>query len=297
MTIGFIGLGKMGMGIVERLCEKQHTVVAFDKNAEAMRNAAACGAQTPESFEALTEGLRPPRTIWLMLPHGVVDSALTELTPFVTPDDTIIDGGNSFYKDSMRRADELKKRGIHFLDAGVSGGPAGAKDGACVMIGGEREIFERLEDLFRDLAAPGAYAYLGASGAGHFAKMIHNGMEYGIMQSIAEGFSILKNAPLDFNLMMVAALYNRRSVIESRLIGWLVDAYQEYGADLDPVSAGVEQSGEGLWTVETAKELGINAPVIAASVEFRSRSRDNPTYSGKILTALRNRFGGHDIKP
>ena len=218
-----------------------------------------------------------------------------EFIQFLDKGDTIIDGGNSPYKDSIRRAKELDGKGIDFLDAGVSGGPSGARNGACIMVGGKRVVYRKFKNLFRDLSARKGYAYVGKSGAGHFVKMVHNGIEYGMMQAIAEGFAVMKVSPFDLNLLKIADLYNHQSVIESRLVGWLKTAFKQYGEDLEYISGSVAQTGEGSWTVEAAKELGIPAPIIEGALNFRIQSQTNPTYTGKIVSALRNQFGGHEV--
>lgn len=308
MRLGYIGLGKMGLAQVARLLAKKWRVVAYNRSKEPRAGAKKAGAEAADTIADVARMLKPPRLIWLMVSHAAVDSVLHELLPHLSNGDTVIDGGNSFYKESQRRARELARRGIHFLDVGVSGGPSGARNGACLMIGGDKRIFRNYEKLFRDLSAPQAYAYLGLSGAGHFVKMAHNGIEYGMMQSIAEGFSILRRADLrrldadrrgkrkfGFNLTQIAELYNRGSVIESRLVGWLAKALAEHGEDLKEISGEVAQSGEGLWTVQTAKELGVPVKVIEESLKFRIKSKGNPSYSGQVVSALRNQFGGHEV--
>ena len=295
MKLGYVGLGKMGFNMVESLIEKGHSVVVFDKNEEAARNISKRGAQAAGSLQAMTAALTPPRLIWLMIPYQAVEAVLQELIPLLQKGDAIIDGGNSPFKESMRRAPELDSKGIDFLDVGVSGGPAGARNGACLMIGGKKKLFERFEDLFRDLSADQGYGYMGRSGAGHFVKMVHNGIEYGMMQSIAEGFAVMKASNFDLNLVRIAEVYNRRSVIESRLVGWLKSAFEEHGENLDDISGSVSQSGEGLWTVEASKELGVPAPIIEGSFQFRVQSQEIPSYTGQIISALRNQFGGHEV--
>jgi 6-phosphogluconate dehydrogenase len=195
----------------------------------------------------------------------------------------------------MRRARELEEKGIHFLDVGVSGGPRVARNGACIMVGGRKEIFKRFKSLFRDLSVRGGYGYMGKPGAGHFVKMVHNGIEYGMMQALAEGFAVMKDSPFDLDLNKVAEIYNHRSVIESRLVDWLKKAFEQYGEDLNEISGSVSHSGEGVWTVEAAKEFGIPIPIIEGALNFRIESQNNPTYTGKILSALRNQFGGHEV--
>ena len=286
----------MGYAMVLRLREKGHDLVVFDMDEQAVARAVGAGAKGAKSMEEVTQQLHAPRVVWLMVPHEVVDKVLTNLTPFLSVGDMIIDGGNSFYKDSVRRAQELKEKGIVFLDAGISGGPKGAREGACVMVGGEKEDVAKIEPLFRDIAAPDAYAHVGPTGAGHFVKMVHNGIEYGMMQALAEGFAILKEAPFSLDLGQIAELYNHRSVIESRLVGWLHDGLKEEGQELKEISGSVGHTGEGEWTIKTAEELGISAPIIKGAFEFRKRSAQNPSYTGKILSLLRNQFGGHKAK-
>lgn len=296
MQLGYIGLGKMGINMVERLLEKGHEVVAFDVNKEARKQAELAGAKTVDSIESLPASLEPPRLIWLMVPHKIVDKVLEELTANLQKGDTIIDGGNSFYKDSMRRAKEITAKGIRFLDVGVSGGPGGARSGACLMVGGEKDDYERLKLLFRDLATEHGYGYMGKAGAGHFVKMVHNGIEYGMMQSLAEGFAIMKNSEFDLDLTKIADLYNHGSVVESQLVEWLKDGFEQYGENLEEVSGSVGHTGEGEWTAKTAEELGVSAPIIKGAFDFRVESAKNPSYIGKILSALRNQFGKHSIK-
>jgi len=296
MRLGYIGLGKMGLSMVERLLEKGHQVVAFDRDSGAVEQAAAKGAQRADTLASAVSLLSQPRLVWIMVPHEAVDAVLTELLPHLVPGDAIIDGGNSPYKESIRRAADLEKRGIDFLDAGVSGGPAGARNGACIMIGGSKESFQKLEGLFRDLAAPDAYGYMGRAGAGHFVKMVHNGIEYGMMQALAEGFAVMRASPFGLELAKIADLYDHRSVIESRLVRWLRDAYEQHGEGLRDISGSVAQSGEGLWTVEAAEELGVPVPVIVEALRFRGRSQTAPSYTGQVLSALRHQFGGHEVR-
>lgn len=295
MKLGYVGLGKMGSNMVERLLEKGYAVVVFDKDTDAVANICKRGAQAAASIQSLAAELPAPRLVWLMIPYQAVEPVLQELLPFLQEGDTVIDGGNSPYKESIRRAAELEKNGIHFLDVGVSGGPGGARNGACLMIGGENELFEKCENLFGDLSADRGYGHMGGSGSGHFVKMVHNGIEYGMMQAIAEGFAVMKASPLHLNLVRVAELYNHRSVIESRLVGWLKEAFEEYGEDLSEISGSVSQSGEGLWTIDAAKELGISVPIIEGALNFRIESRKRPSYMGQIVSALRNQFGGHEV--
>lgn len=309
MQLGYIGLGKMGLAQVERLLEYGHRVVAWNRSEEPREKARKAGAEISDTSEGVAARLKAPRLIWLMVPHAVVDDILKKLAPHLQRGDTVIDGGNSFYKDSMRRAKTLKKKGINFLDCGTSGGPEGARHGACLMVGGEKKVYERYQKIFRDLALLDGYAYVGKSGAGHFVKMVHNGIEYGMMQALAEGFNLLRTAErrglhaegmrrskFRFNLKQIAELYNRGSVIESRLVGWLAKAFAEHGENLNKISGEVAHSGECLWTVETAKELGVPVKIIKDALDFRVRSNGNPSYAGQVVSALRNQFGGHSVK-
>jgi 6-phosphogluconate dehydrogenase len=296
VKLGYIGLGKMGFNMVELLLEKGHQVVAYNKSVEPIQKIAQRGALPADSLRTLVAALAPPRLVWIMVPHQAVDDVLKDLAPLLAKGDIVIDGGNSPYKESMRRAKELEGKGLDFLDAGVSGGPRGARTGACIMVGGKKEAFQKYEQLFRDLSVENGYGYMGKSGAGHFVKMVHNGIEYGMMQSLAEGFAVLRTSGFDLNLAKIADLYNHRSVIESRLTGWLKSAFDQCGSDLKDISGSIAQSGEGMWTVEAAKELGIPVPIIKGALDFRLQSKKNPNYTGKIVSALRHQFGGHEVE-
>jgi 6-phosphogluconate dehydrogenase len=297
MQLGYIGLGKMGKNMVLRLLEKKHAVVAWNRSPEPRREVARAGAQTVETIAELINALALPRTIWLMLPAGDATHEMIEhLLPLLSADDTIIDGSNNFYKNTIAHNTQLQAKKIHFFDAGISGGPAGARHGACVMVGGDESQLPRVDGLFADIAAPGAYQFFPGSGAGHFTKMVHNGIEYGMMQAIGEGFEVLRAAPFSLDLHKVAQLYNKGSVIESRLIGWLVSGYLKHSTDLTDIAGSIKHSGEGQWTVETAKELNIPVPVIEASLQFRIDSTKSPSYTGQVVSVLRNEFGGHDVK-
>jgi 6-phosphogluconate dehydrogenase len=282
--------------MVERLLEKGYEVAAFDRNSNAVTEARRRGAQTAASLAGVVSALPLPRLIWVMVPHQAVDAVLGELTPLLAEGDTVVDGGNSPYKESIRRSAKLAGKGIDFLDAGVSGGPSGARNGACIMVGGKHDVFLRFERLFADLSVEQGNGYVGRAGAGHFVKMVHNGIEYGMMQALAEGFAVLKAAPFSLDLRKVADLYDHASVIESRLVGWLKTAYGQYGAELRDISGAVEQSGEGAWTVDAGRELGVPTPVIEDALQFRFRSREAPSYTGQVLSALRSQFGGHDVR-
>lgn len=296
MKLGYVGLGKMGFNMVERLLEKSHKVVAFDRSADATKAAKNKGVQTADALAALVAALPSPRLVWIMVPHQAVDAVLKELLPHLTKGDTVIDGGNSPYKESIRRAGELEAKGMDYLDAGVSGGPAGARNGACIMVGGRKEVFQKFEALFRDLSVSDGYGYMGRSGAGHFVKMVHNGIEYGMMQALAEGFAVMKASDFGLDLARITDVYNHKSVIESRLVGWLQSAFERYGEDLKDISGSAAQSGEGMWTVEAGKELGVPTPIIQGALDFRLQSQKNPSYTGKLVSAMRNQFGGHEVQ-
>jgi 6-phosphogluconate dehydrogenase len=295
MKLGYIGLGKMGFNMVERLLEKKYEVVVYDKNQDLVKTIARQGAHVADTLAAVASAVSSPRLFWIMVPYQAVESVLKELVPLLREGDTVIDGGNSPYKYSFRREAELEKLGVAFLDAGVSGGPQGARTGACIMVGGKAEVFLKQEKLFRDLTVENGYAHMGPAGAGHFVKMVHNGIEYGMIQALAEGFSLLKASPLGLNLTRIADLYGHRSVIESRLTEWLKEAYEQHGADLMGISGSVGQSGEGMWTIEAARELSIPVPVIQNALDFRFHSQKYPSYTGKVVSALRNQFGGHEV--
>ena len=297
MQLGYIGLGKMGKNMVLRLLEKGYGIVAWNRSPEPREEVARAGAATTETVADLVKALKTPRTIWLMLPAGEVTHAMIEqLAGLLSAGDTIIDGSNNFYKNTVEHAALLKKKQIHFFDAGISGGPSGARNGACVMAGGDEQLSSEINQLFTDVAAPDAYRFFPGAWAGHFVKMVHNGIEYGMMQAIGEGFEVMKHAPFQLDLAQVAQLYNQGSVIESRLVGWLAKAYQEHGQDLASISGSVKHSGEGQWTVETAKELGIPVEIIERSLQFRIDSTKKPSYTGKVVSALRGQFGGHEVK-
>lgn len=298
--IGFIGLGKMGMAMVNRLLKRKWRVVAYDINRKASLSAKRKGAVEAVSPKELAEKLSSQKIVFLMVPAGKpVDQALfgkQGLVYVLKRGDVVIDGGNSFFKDSHRRAARLKKKGIYYLDTGISGGPVSIKQGRfAIMVGGEKRVFEKTKPLFRALSdtIPG---YMGKSGAGHFAKMIHNGIEYGMMQALAEGFSVLKKSSFNFRLQEVAHVYSQNSIITSRLVTWLKEGFEKYGEDLKKASFDVAHTGEGEWTVKTAKELKIPIPVIKGAFNFRIQSKKNPSFTGRILSTLRAVFGGHKIR-
>lgn len=298
MKLGIIGLGKMGSNMAKRLLRGNHSVVVTDIDAEAVAAARQEGALGTADIASLVDELEGPRTVWVMVPAGVpTEGAIQALVPLLSPGDTIIDGGNSNYKDTLRRATLVQEQGIHFVDVGTSGGVWGLHEGYSMMIGGPGEPVERLRPLFETLApAPDrGWAHVGPNGAGHFVKMIHNGIEYGMMQSYAEGFSILKaKSEFQLDLAEVARSWQHGSVIRS----WLLDltkAAFDQDQDFQSVAAHVEDSGEGRWTVFEAIDLNVSAPVITMSLERRVRSRERESYTDKLLSVMRNQFGGHAI--
>lgn len=295
MQIGFIGLGKMGAFMVERLLNDGHEVIVYNRSPEKTKEIEKKGAAGTYSIEELVSKLRQPKLIWMMIPSGdAVEKMIKSVIPLISKGDIIIDGGNSYYKDSIRRFDELKSLGINYLDAGTSGGIWGLKLGYCVMVGGEKKIFEHCEPVFKSLAPADGYLYTGASGSGHYVKMIHNGIEYGMMQAYAEGFELMHASDYNINLEKVASLWGKGSVVRSWLLDLLKDALKD-DKDLKDIKDYVEDSGEGRWTVLDGIEKSIPLPVITESLFVRFRSRQEESFGAKILAALRNEFGGHNI--
>ncbi|SMF51553.1 phosphogluconate dehydrogenase (NAD(+)-dependent, decarboxylating) [Paenibacillus barengoltzii] len=296
MKLGMVGLGKMGFHLVLNLLEHGHNVVAYDMNSQSVANAAEKGAVPAASLEELVKSLESPRVVWVMVPAGApLQSVVDQLTPLLDAGDVVIDGGNSHYKNSLELAQQLAEHGIRFLDVGTSGGVEGAHQGGCFMIGGEQEAFRLVEPVFQDIAVSGGYLYTGPSGSGHFLKMVHNGIEYGMMQAIAEGFELLDKSQYNYDFEQVARVWSNGSVIRS----WLMELTQSAFAK-DPKLEGIRgvmhSSGEGKWTVETALDLQANAPVIAMSLFMRYRSLQEDTFHGKVVAALRNEFGGHAVE-
>ena len=298
MQIGMAGLGRMGMNMATRLLRGGHEVVAYNRTAAKVDEIVKEGAKGARSLQELVGKLTPPRFVWLMLPAGkTVDDHIESLRGVLQKGDTIIDGGNSMYKDDLRRSEALKADGINYLDAGVSGGIWGLEVGYCQMIGGDREVFKRLEPAIAALAPKDGYMYCGPSGAGHFVKMVHNGIEYGMLQAYGEGFAIMKASPYSENLdfSKVAHLWNQGSVVRSWLLELAEDAFAK-DPDLTKIQGYVEDSGEGRWTILQAIESSVSAPVLALSLFERFRSREEDSFSDKLIAALRNEFGGHAVK-
>lgn len=295
MKIGLIGLGKMGYNLALNLKRNGHDVIGYDVNQSTLKSIRNQGVSTADSLDELVKKLGQLRVIWLMIPAGeFVDSALSDLKPFLSKGDIIVEGGNSNYKDSIRRASEWSQQGIEYLDCGTSGGTEGALYGICAMIGGNKAAFDMIEPIFKDISLPGAYLYCGASGAGHYVKMLHNGIEYGMMQAIAEGFEVLQKSELELDLPAIAGLWNHGSVVRSWLME-LTERALKKEPDLSSIKGIMHSSGEGLWALETALEKQIATPVIALSLIMRYRSLEDNTFAGKLVAALRNEFGGHEI--
>lgn len=295
MELGMVGLGKMGMNMVFRLLEGKHEVVVFNRTISKEENVINKGATGSNSIKELVEKLASPRVVWLMVPSGEpTDKMLDEVLEYVQKGDIIIDGGNSYYKDSLRRYTLCNGKGIKFLDCGTSGGIWGLKEGYCVMIGGDDDAFSHCEPIFKTLAPKDGYLHTGRGGSGHYVKMVHNAIEYGMMEAYAEGFEIMKTSAFDVDLEKVSALWDHSSVIRS----WLLElAHNALKADpeLDNLKPIVDDSGEGRWTLKEAIDMAVPAPVIADAVFMRFRSRQENSFAARMLAALRHQFGGHPI--
>lgn len=298
MRLGMVGLGKMGGNMVERLLGGGHEVVVFDLDPEVTRRVGSAAGATPvASLEEMVGALAAPRVVWVMVPAGApTEGTLAKLAATMQPGDVLIDGGNSNFNDSKRRAGELAAQGLHLIDAGTSGGVWGLKVGYCLMVGGPDEAVHLCEPVFRTLAPTDGYLHVGPSGAGHFTKMVHNGIEYGLLQAYAEGFEILHASEFPIDLRAVAGLWNHGSVVRSWLLELLERAYAAEGQDLAAIKGWVADSGEGRWTVQAAIDLDVPAPVITISLLERFRSRQEQSYSAQVIAALRNQFGGHAVK-
>ncbi|RFU63120.1 phosphogluconate dehydrogenase (NAD(+)-dependent, decarboxylating) [Peribacillus glennii] len=295
MKVGLIGLGKMGLNLGKNLIDNKHHVVAFDLNTNAIEEIKKYGVEGASSLQDLVQSLVKPRIVWIMVPHSVVDSVIKEITPFLSEGDIVIEAGNSHYKESIRRYEQLKKVGVSFMDAGTSGGMEGARNGACYMVGGDAEAWRIIEPMFKDTAVENGYLYAGKSGSGHYLKMVHNGIEYGMMAAIGEGFEVLEKSEFDFDYEQVARVWNNGSVIRSWLMELTERAFFK-DANLNEIKGIMQSSGEGKWTVETALDLQVSTPVIAMSLLMRYRSLESDTFTGKVVAALRNEFGGHAVE-
>jgi len=296
MQIGFVGLGKMGKGIVLHLLEKGVKVVVWNRSQDDVDEVVKFGAIPAKTHKELVEKLKTPRIIWVMVPQGApVDEMINKLLPHVNKKDLIIDGGNSFYKDTLRRGKKLKGK-VHFMDIGTSGGPGGARHGACLMIGGDKKDYKRIEKILKIIAAPKALGLFGNLGAGHFVKMVHNGIEYGMMQSVAEGAAVLKKSNFKLDLAEIFRVYNNQSVIDSRLVGWAEEAFRE-DPNLKNISSKIDSTGEGEWTINTARQLKVDVPIIKKSFDVRQKSTaESEDFRDKVVSALRGKFGGHPVR-
>ena len=297
MQLAMLGLGKMGGNMVQRLLKAGHKVVVYDVDPRRAAELAALGAAPATTLDEVIAGLRPARVCWTMVPAGkITEELITSLAARLQRGDIIVDGGNSFYKDSQRRAKELAERGIHYCDAGTSGGIWGLKNGYCLMVGGAPEAYAGIEPILRSLAPEGGLMHTGPAGSGHYVKMVHNGIEYGLMTAYAEGFEILRTSPFgQLDLPRIADVWRHGSVVRS----WLLDLLQEAlskDPGLDGIRGYVEDSGEGRWTVATAIEQNVPAPVITIALQMRIASRQDESFSAKVQAALRNEFGGHAVK-
>ena len=300
MEIGMIGLGRMGGNMAQRLLKAGHRVVAFDQSDAALATNVERGASSSTSLADLVDQLAAPRNVWIMLPAGeITEAAIDELSGLLAKGDAIIDGGNANYRETLRRGEMLAQRSIHLLDAGTSGGVWGLTEGYSLMVGGDEQIFRRLEPIFQALA-PGpdrGYSRVGPTGAGHFTKMVHNGVEYGLMQAYAEGFELLQAKQDDFglDLLAIAKTWQHGSVVRSWLLDMAVRALEE-DEGLESLASYVDDSGEGRWTVNESVELAVPTPVITAALYQRFRSRQEAPFSGRMLAALRQQFGGHSVR-
>ncbi|QKI82125.1 phosphogluconate dehydrogenase (NAD(+)-dependent, decarboxylating) [Kroppenstedtia eburnea] len=296
MQVGIVGLGKMGYQLSLNLLDHGYQLVAHDVDKEMVKKISAQGAQGTETLQEMVDRLHSPRVIWLMVPAGeITENVLQSLLPLLDQGDIVIDGGNAHYKDTLRRNRLFAEKGISYLDCGTSGGVDGARNGVCAMVGGDAQAFSKVEKIFRDISVENGYLYTGESGSGHFLKMIHNGIEYGMMQAIAEGFDLLEKSPYEYDYERVASVWNHGSVIRSWLMELMESAFSK-DQKLAGIKGVMHSSGEGKWTVETALDLETAAPVIAMSLMMRYRSFEQDTFSGKVVAALRNEFGGHEVE-
>src|SRR3989442_2874363 len=296
MRIGFVGLGRMGANMVRRLLRDGHEVVAYNRTPEKTKEIAGEGATAAFSIGELVDKLEKPRAVWIMVPAGdATEAQIEDLLEHLEAGDTIIDGGNTNFHDDQRRQRDLAAKGINYVDAGTSGGIWGLQVGYCLMVGGEKEVFTRVEPIFRSLAPKDGYALVGGPGAGHFTKMVHNGIEYGMMQSYAEGFEILRASGQKLDLRQISHLWNQGSVVRSWLLELAELAFAK-DPDLTAIQGFVQDSGEGRWTVLAAMEHDVPAPVITMSLLTRFRSRQQDSFTAKLVAALRAQFGGHAVK-
>ncbi|HEX6949536.1 MAG TPA: decarboxylating 6-phosphogluconate dehydrogenase [Nitrospira sp.] len=296
MDIGFIGLGKMGLNMVTRLQRAGHQVTAYDRSADALANATAAGCTGASSLSDLVQRLKAPRAVWIMVPSGPpTEETVHAVAALLQPGDIIIDGGNTRFHDDVRRSKELAANKVRYIDAGTSGGIWGLKNGYCLMVGGEKEAVERLAPIFETLAPPNGWAHVGAAGAGHYVKMVHNGIEYSLMQGYAEGFELMSKSDYRLDLARIADLWMQGSVVRSWLLDLAASALKE-DPRLDRLKGFVQDSGEGRWMVADAIEKNVPVPTLSAALFTRFRSRQEESFAEKMLAALRNAFGGHAVK-
>ncbi len=296
MKIGFIGLGKMGFNMIQRLIKNGHEVVVWNRTPEPIKEAEKKGAIASKSIEDLVNKLPERKIVWLMVPSGKpVDDNIEELSKYLKKNDIIIDGGNSYWKETQQRAERLAAIGIHYLDCGTSGGVWGLQNGYCLMYGGVKEAADFIEPIFKSLAPENGYVYCGQSGTGHLVKMVHNGIEYGMMQAYAEGFEILEKSPFNIDITKVADAWQYGSVVRSWLLELAVSAFKD-DPKLEKLKDYVQDSGEGRWTVQTAIDFDVPAHVITSALYTRFQSRQDESFAMKVLAALRNQFGGHAVK-
>ncbi|MBX7151028.1 decarboxylating 6-phosphogluconate dehydrogenase [bacterium] len=296
MQLGFVGLGKMGGFMVQRLLNDKHDIVGFDLSADVVKQLASKGMTASSSIEDMVGKLKGRKAVWIMVPAGKpTEDTVQHLVGLLNKGDIIIDGGNSYYKDDVRRAKELQAKGIHYIDVGTSGGVWGLKNGYCMMIGGEKDVFDHLDPIFKTLGPVDGYAYMGASGSGHLVKMIHNGIEYGMMQAYAEGFEIMKKSEYGLDLAKIADLWMHASVVRSWLLELTAEGLKQ-DPELSALKGWVADSGEGRWTILEAIDKDVPAPVITASLFERFHSRQPDSFAAKMLAMMRNQFGGHAVK-
>lgn len=295
MKIHLMGLGKMGANLALNLMDHKYDVLGFDISKDARELAKKSGIKVAESMnEFLSRKNNERIQLFLFIPNQFVDDVIQQLMPYLKHDDILVDGGNSNYKLSLKRYYELKEKGIHFVDMGTSGGTHGARFGACLMIGGEKDIYEYLKPVYEAISEKDGYEYMGAPGAGHFVKMVHNGIEYGMMQAIAEGLELMEASNFDIDYEKVTKVWNHGSIIESNLVGYVHEAFKK-NARLDEIAGRIDDSGEGRWMIEEALNLGVSMPVISNSLFVRYKSRDDLKFGEKVVAAMRNEFGGHKV--
>lgn len=294
MKIRLIGLGKMGYNIALNMQEHKHEVLGYDVSEEIRKQIEKEGVKTANNLSLLFSNREEKIVVWLLIPNQIVDKVLQQIMPYLKQGDIVVDGGNSNYYISIKRYENLKEKGISFVDLGTSGGINGARHGACLMFGGDKETFDYLEPVLKDISVKEGYGYMGTSGSGNFVKMVHNGIEYGMMQAIGEGFELLEKSKFDLDFQKIAKVWNNGSIIESSLIGNIENAFSK-DANLDSIDGKVDDSGEGMWMIEEALKNKVSMPIISNSLFARYKSKDGLKFSEKVVSAMRNEFGGHAI--